>query len=87
MEPVIDFGDLVTGLQQLPEREKIILVALINAVRIAQNGELAKIERLVGQSIIAAARENPRGAHAGASTSDSQEQGAAVVSCIANAFR
>ena len=40
MEPVIDFGDLVTGLQQLPEREKIILPALINAVRIAQNGEL-----------------------------------------------
>jgi hypothetical protein len=62
-------------------------VALINAVRIAQNGELAKIERLVGQSIIAAAGENPRGALAGASTSDSQEQGAAVVSCIANAFR
>ena len=62
MKPLIDFGDLLTGLQQLPEREKIILVALINAVRIAQNGELAKIERLVGQSVIAAARDNCRDA-------------------------
>jgi hypothetical protein len=67
MEPVIDFGDLLNGLRQLPEREKIILVALINAVRIAQNGELAKIERLVGQSVIAAARDNCRDAQPGTS--------------------
>jgi hypothetical protein len=31
MESVIDFGNLLTGLQYLPEREKIILMALINA--------------------------------------------------------
>lgn len=62
MQLVIDFGDLLSGLQQLPEREKIILPALINAVRIAQNGEVAKIERFVGQTIIAAARESRRDA-------------------------
>lgn len=61
MEGAIDFGDLLTGLQYLPEREKIILVALINSHGPSQNGDSAKIERLIGQTIIAAARENRRG--------------------------
>jgi hypothetical protein len=61
MEAAIDFGDLLTGLQYLPEREKIILVALINSHGASQNGDSAKLERLIGQTIIAAARENRRG--------------------------
>jgi hypothetical protein len=61
MESVIDFGKLLTGLQYLPEREKIIPMALINAPAMAQDGDLPKIERLVGQIVIAAARENHRG--------------------------
>jgi hypothetical protein len=58
MESVIDFGSLLTGLQYLPEREKIILMALINVPAMTQDGDLAKIERLVGQTIISEAREN-----------------------------
>lgn len=59
MESVIDFGKLLTGRQYLPEREKIILMALINASDTAQNGDLAKIERLVGMIIIAARAGGP----------------------------
>jgi hypothetical protein len=58
MEPLLDFGDLLTGLQRLPEREKIILVALINAHGTRENSDVAKIERLVAETVIAAAREN-----------------------------
>ena len=49
MEPLIDFRDLVTGLQRLPEREKIIVVALINAHGSPESGDAAKIERLVAR--------------------------------------
>jgi hypothetical protein len=82
MEPVVDFGNLLTGLQYLPEREKIILVALINAQGMAQNGEVAKIERLVGQTIIAAARENHRGAHPETPAPETAPEGTPVVSRI-----
>jgi len=82
MEPVIDFGNLLTGLQYLPEREKIILIALINAPAMAQNGDLAKIERVVGQIIIAAARENQRGAHPENPTPNSGPEGAPGISRI-----
>lgn len=57
MEYTRDFGELVNGLQYLPEREKIILLALINTQRTALNGDKAKIERLIGQTIIAIANE------------------------------
>jgi hypothetical protein len=80
MEPNIDIGNVLAGLQYLPEREKIILVALINAQAAAQNGEVAKIERLVGQILIAAAREN-QGLHLEA-TQDPQHEEAAVVTRI-----
>jgi hypothetical protein len=83
MEPVVDFGNLLTGLQYLPEREKIILVALINAHGMAQNGDVAKIERLVGQTIIAAARENHRGSHPETPTPEAvAPEGTPVVSRI-----
>lgn len=69
MEAVIDFGNLLNGMQRLPEREKIILVALINAHGSPQNGDPGKIERMVAESIIAAARENQRETHTQASVS------------------
>lgn len=46
------------GLQRLPEQEKIILVAIINGHGRPETGDMAKIERLVAQTIVAAAREN-----------------------------
>jgi hypothetical protein len=55
MQPLVEFGDLVTGLQRLPEREKIILVALINDVERGETGEVPKIERMVAQTLISAA--------------------------------
>jgi hypothetical protein len=58
MERLIEFGNLVTGLQHLPEREKIILVALINGHGISENGDARKIECMVAQTIITAARDN-----------------------------
>lgn len=61
MEPLIEFGDLVTGLQRLPEREQIIVVALINAHGRPERGDAAKIERLVAQTLIAAARDQRPG--------------------------
>jgi hypothetical protein len=42
----------------LPEREKIILVALINAYGKSENGDGAKIERLVAQTIRGCAKRN-----------------------------
>lgn len=60
MEPLIDFADLVTGLQRLPEREKIILVALINGHGRTEKGNVAKIERMVAQAAIAVARDQGR---------------------------
>jgi hypothetical protein len=58
MEPLIDFADLLKGLQCLPEREKIILVALVNAHGSRENGNRARLERLVAEAVIAAAREH-----------------------------
>jgi hypothetical protein len=60
MKPLIDFADLVSGLQRLPERDKIILVALINDHGRAANGNAAKIERILAQSLIGAARDQRR---------------------------
>jgi hypothetical protein len=59
-EPLIDFGDLMTGLQRLPEREKIILVALIKGHGRTEKGNVAKIERMVAQAAIAVARDQGR---------------------------
>ena len=81
MEAAIDFGNVLSGLQYLPEREKIILVALINAQGAAQNGEVAKIERLIGQTLITAARENRQGVHQEAKQ-DTHHEEAAVVTRI-----
>lgn len=71
MEFARDFADLVNGLQYLPEREKIILLALINTQRTALNGDKAKIERLIGQTIIAVAIEKTRLAHSEAQADSS----------------
>ena len=57
MEFARDFADLVNGLQYLPEREKLILLALINTQRPALNGDKAKLETLIGQIVIAVANE------------------------------
>lgn len=48
MEFARDFADLVNRLQYSPEREKLILLALINTQRTALNGDRAKLERLIG---------------------------------------
>lgn len=58
MESMLDFSNLLMGLQRLPEQEKIILVAIINAHGTAGTGDAGKIERMVAQTIMAAAREN-----------------------------
>jgi hypothetical protein len=63
MEFARDFGDLVNGLQYLPEREKIILLSLIHTQCTAMNGDKAKLERMIGQMVIAVAREKTRVAH------------------------
>jgi hypothetical protein len=60
MEGPIDFGNLMAALQYLPDREKIVLVALINAQAVPETGDPAKIERLIGQIVIAAARDKRR---------------------------
>ena len=60
MEGAIDFGSLMAALQYLPDREKIVLVALINAQAVPETGDPAKIERLIGQMIIGAARDKRR---------------------------
>lgn len=57
MKPTINFGNLLTGLQCLAERDKLILVALINSHGMPENGDKAEIERVIAQTIIAAARE------------------------------
>lgn len=57
MKPMINFAGLLTGLQCLAEREKVMLLALINAHNALENGDRAKIERVVAEIIIAAARE------------------------------
>ncbi|HET6756259.1 MAG TPA: hypothetical protein VFH21_01420 [Burkholderiales bacterium] len=57
MEFARDFADLVNGLQYLPEREKLILLALINTQHPALNGDKAKLETLIGQIVIAVANE------------------------------
>jgi hypothetical protein len=51
MEFARDFADLVNGLKYLPEREKLILLTLINTQRTALNGDKAKLERLIGQIV------------------------------------
>jgi hypothetical protein len=82
MERAIDFGNVLSGLQYLPEREKIILVAVINAQALAQNGEMAKIERLVGQMVIAAARDNHHGTHGESSHVETHHEEPSVVTRI-----
>jgi hypothetical protein len=77
MEALIDFSNLMNGMQYMPDRDKIILVALINA-HTPENGDSAKIERLIGQIVIAAARDKKRNA------SDSSTQDL-VVTPISNA--
>jgi hypothetical protein len=62
MSPTINFGNLLTGLQCLAERDKIILVALINSHGALENGDAAKIERVLAQKVIAAARETRKAA-------------------------
>jgi hypothetical protein len=63
MEAPIDFSNLMNGMQYMPDRDKIILVALINS-HATENSEGAKIERLIGQFVIAAARDKRRNAAA-----------------------
>ncbi|MDA8095483.1 MAG: hypothetical protein M0T84_16565 [Betaproteobacteria bacterium] len=60
MEEAIDFGSLLNGLQHMPEKDKIVLLALIDRQSGAQNGEVAKIERIIGQMMVSAAREKQR---------------------------
>jgi hypothetical protein len=60
VEPLINFGDLVTGLQRLPEREKLILMALINGQGRTKNRDVEKVERMIAQTLIAAARNQRR---------------------------
>ncbi|MGH8728631.1 MAG: hypothetical protein ACREV9_10830 [Burkholderiales bacterium] len=47
------------------------MLALINTQRTALNGDKAKIERLIGQTVIAVAAEKTRLAHAGAQADSS----------------
>ena len=77
MEALIDFSNLMNGMQYMPDRDKIILVALINA-HTPENGDSAKVERLIGQIVIGAARDKKRNA------SDSSTQDL-VVTPISNA--
>jgi hypothetical protein len=81
MEAIVEFGNVVTGLQHLPEREKIIIAALMNAHG-TQNVDTAKLERLIAQTIIAAARENQRGAEPKIPALNAAFQDAAIVSRI-----
>jgi len=56
----MDFASILNGLQQMSERDKIILFSLMDRQRNPQAGEGAKIERYIGQMIIDAAREKRR---------------------------
>ena len=60
MDGQFDFGKLMAALKYLPDLEKIFLVGLINAQAVPETGDPAKIERLIGQIVSAAARDKRR---------------------------
>ncbi|MDA8093140.1 MAG: hypothetical protein M0T84_04380 [Betaproteobacteria bacterium] len=56
MEQSVDFGSLLSGLQCMPERDKIIFSALMERQLRLKTPEAAKVERLLGRMTIDAAR-------------------------------
>ncbi len=56
MEQSVDFGSLLSGLQGMAERDKIIFSALMYRQLRLKTTEAAKIERLLGRMTIDAAR-------------------------------
>ena len=45
----MDFGSILTGLQQMSKKDKLILVALMDRRELSKNGEKAEVDRYIGE--------------------------------------